>query len=106
MIIPMELHGGPHVTRFCDLHIDEKVNWDGQGHFLRKDKSRVEYDRQLLESYSDFEWSVGNVIFFNSRQIHKAIFPESSNCYKRSINGLGYRIVDSEDDRKHYSPGV
>lgn len=93
LIIPLKMKGSPHLTRFYDLFIEEKVNWDGEGNFRKLDKSKVEYDKQKLQKYQDAFWEEERIIFFDSCQIHEAIFPSNDNCFKLSLNGLGYKKI-------------
>lgn len=95
LIIPLELRGGAHLTRFYDLYIPEKVNWDGEGNFRTLAKAPVPYDRSRLEAYEDAVWEHGKIIFFDSTQVHEAIFPATEQSFKLSINGLGYRPYKS-----------
>ncbi len=90
LILPLNLEGSPHFTRFFDLLIPKKVNWDGSGNFRQLNKEIYPHQRSDMENYFDAPWEKGRVLFFDSCQVHEAIFPKSQEGFKLSINGLGY----------------
>ena len=97
LIIPVECVG-EHNTSFFDLFFEEKVNWDGKN-FKTLKKEKLNHDPRLLEKPEKLFWKPGEIIFFDSRQVHKAgEFNAKLNSYKLSINGLGYSKHDPNKD--------
>ncbi len=90
MIIPLAINGVPHLTRFYDFFVPKKVNWDGEGHFRTLDKVIYPHSDNAMDTFSDAVWETGKIIFFDSKQIHEAKFPDEKNSFKLSLNGLGY----------------
>lgn len=102
-IIPLEWTSLTPATRFYDLFIETKVNWNGTG-FARLDKTLVPHSHSDLQHCSLVEWKKNTILFFDSRQIHDATdFTTSSGDYKLSINGLGYLCCDSYPEAEDLS---
>jgi len=94
-IIPIEWSGKTPETRFYDLFIDTKVNWDGAG-FSTLSKEKVPYEESKLNEFSTLPWEKNSIIFFDSCQIHDASdFRNNTEDYKLSINGLGYSYKEA-----------
>lgn len=91
-IIPIEWSGKTPETRFYDLFIDKKVNWDGKG-FATLEKVPIDYDKEALKRFEPVAWQKNSILFFDGRQIHDASeFKLAPDDYKLSINGLGYSV--------------
>lgn len=101
LILPLEWSAATPVTRFYDLTIEEKVNWDGSG-FETLDGRKIAFDAAALARWRALEWRRRSVIFFDSRQIHDAgEFQNGPADFKLSINALGYSHPEASRPAPH-----